>query len=130
MDRSERERAAVAAAGLAQVPFTRATPADVAGCEGFTNSVSNRTPGLCHRCERYCHIGNSYIEPALQLNNGAPSCDNWRPLLSADQIAAVDETMNHAAHRAPAQGGEKALPLGAASAGCTDDQQHTGGVRS
>lgn len=90
-DRAEREREAMAAAGLAPVPFTRTTPADVAGCEGFT-MLNGRVPGLCHRCERYGHSSRSYVTPALQLNNGAASCDNWRPLLSADQIAAVDET--------------------------------------
>lgn len=125
MDRSERERAAVAAAGLSPVPYTRTTPADVAGCEGFTNSISRRAPGLCYRCERFGHAGSSYIAPALTLKNGAASCPNYRPLLGADQVAAVDETAGlHAAHRAPAQGGDKDLPLGAGIAG----SGHTGGV--
>lgn len=110
MDRESRERAAVAAAGLAPVPYTRTTPADVAGCEGFTNSVSRRSPGLCYRCERFGHAGRSYIAPALTLKNGEASCPNWRPLLSAAQVAAVDEQAGlHATHCAPAGGGEKSL---------------------
>lgn len=113
-DRSERERAAVSAAGLAPVPFSRTTSADVAGCEGFT-MLNGRVPGLCHRCERYGHNSRSYVTPALLLNNGTASCDNWRPLLSADQIAAVDETMaaGHAPHLAPSSGRGTSLHLGA-----------------
>lgn len=107
-DRAEREREAMAAAGLAPVPFTRTTSADVAGCEGFTR-LNGRVPGLCHRCERYGHNSRSYVTPALELDNGAASCDDWRPLLSPDQIAAVDGMGAHAGTvRAAAEGGKSA----------------------
>lgn len=83
--------AAMQAAGLAPVPFKRTTPADVPGCEGFTNSVSRRSPGLCYRCASFGHNGSSWIAPALTLKAGEASCPNWSPLISADQIAATDD---------------------------------------
>ena len=124
-DRSERERAAVSAAGLAPVPFSRTTSADVAGCEGFT-MLNGRVPGLCHRCERYGHNSRSYVTPALLLNNGTASCDNWRPLLSADQIAAVDETMGHVGTVRAIQPAQVSQEVG----GCDSVHAISGGVSS
>ena len=124
MDRESRERAAVAAAGLSPVPYTRTTPADVAGCEGFTNSISRRAPGLCYRCERFGHAGSSYIAPALLLKSGAASCPNYRPLLGADQVAAVDETAGlHVGNVPHASEGVHPTDFGGLNV-----QQHTGGV--
>lgn len=48
--------------------------------------------------------------------------------MSAEQVAAMDETMNHAPHCASGGAVEKSLHVGPASAGCTDQQQHSGGV--
>ena len=129
MDRSERDRAAMAQAGLTAVPFKRITPADVAGCEGVTQ-LNGRTFGLCHRCERYGHNGRVHVLPQLVWRaNGVADCAHFRQLLSDEQVAAMDETGGiHATHCAPVQGGEKALPVGPATAGCTESQRHSGVV--
>ncbi len=108
------------------IPFPRVVAADVAGCEGFT-MLNGRVPGLCHRCERYGHNSRSYVTPALLLNNGTASCDNWRPLLSADQIATVDETMGaavHAPHGPAAPDSRQAFGIG----GGVADSECSGGV--
>lgn len=124
-DRSERERAAVAAAGLTPVPYMRTTPADVAGCEGRISSTTNRTIGLCHRCERFGHNGNRWTEPAAFLDgNRAWDCPNHRPLLSADQVAAVDEQAGlHVGNVPHSSAGVHPIDFGGLNV-----QQHTGGV--
>mgnify|MGYP000387908444 FL=1 len=123
MDRSERDSAAMAQAGLTAVPFKRITPADVAGCEGVTQ-LNGRTFGLCHRCERYGHNGRVHVLPQLVWRaNGVADCAHFRQLLSDEQVAAMDETGGiHAMHSAPARAAEKALPVGAGCIASTEGE--------
>ena len=126
MDRSERDRAAMAQAGLAPVLL-----ADAA-CPGHRR-ISGQTIGLCINCGRLGAQGPQHIQPAAFLDgSGSWDCPNRRSLgalLDAETVAAVDETGGiHATHCAPVQGGEKALPVGAATAGCTESQRHSGVV--
>jgi len=110
--KAAQERAAMAAAGLAPVPFTRTAPADVAGCEGYTSRIANRVAPLCHTCERYGHNSRSYVAPALVIASGQASCENFRPLLSADQVAAMDEMAGHVRTVRPATDSAPCLTVG------------------
>ena len=64
--------------------------------------------------------------------SGSWDCPNRRSLgalLDAETVAAVNEQAGlHGANCAPVWGGEKALPLGPATAGCTESQRHSGVV--
>jgi len=85
------------------IPFPRVVAADVAGCEGHdlkpVRSIIRQPLPYCSlTCLRYGHNGSSFIEPAVTFTNGVPHCPHHRELLSADQIAAVDETMGAAVH--------------------------------
>ena len=105
------------------IPFPRVIPADIAGCEGHEVSVVTRKPmPYCViTCERYGHAGSSHLEPAVTFIDGTPHCPHHRPLLSADQIAAVDEQAGlHATHCAPAGGGEKSLHRGSVDSTTTE----------
>ena len=92
MDRSERDRAAMAQAGLAPVLL-----ADAA-CPGHRR-ISGQTIGLCINCGRLGAQGPQHIQPAAFLDgSGSWDCPNRRSLgalLDAATVAAVDETMTH-----------------------------------
>lgn len=82
------------------IPFPRTVAADVAGCEGHdlkpVRSIIRQPLPYCSlTCLRYGHNGSSFIEPAVTFTDGVPHCPHHRELLSADQIAAVDETAGH-----------------------------------
>ena len=120
MDRSERDRAAMAQAGLAPVLL-----ADAA-CPGHRR-ISGQTIGLCINCGRLGAQGPQHIQPAAFLDgSGSWDCPNRRSLgalLDAETVAAVDETGGiHATHCAPVQGGEKALPVGAGCIASTEGE--------
>ena len=91
------------------IPFPRVVAADVAGCEGHDlkpvrSLIRQPLPYCSLTCLRYGHNGSSFIEPAVTFTNGVPHCPHHRELLSADQVAAVDETMNHAPQSATQPG--------------------------
>ena len=105
---------------MPSIPFPRVVAADVAGCEGHdlkpVRSIIRQPLPYCSlTCLRYGHNGSSFIEPAVTFTNGVPNCPHHRELLSADQIAAVDETMTagHAPHLAPSSGSGTSIHLGA-----------------
>lgn len=89
MDRSERDRAAMAQAGLTPILL-----ADAA-CPGHRR-ISGQTIGLCINCGRLGVQGPKHIQPAAFMDGqGSWDCPNRRSLgalLSDEQVQAVDET--------------------------------------
>ena len=123
-DRAERERAAMADKGLAPIPIrSHPMPSDVAACGGTYHERRQTTVGLCYGCARYGHHARVHIAPAAFNDGSKWDCPNFLPLVSADQVAAVDETagMGHATHGAPANTAAPCLPVGG------PDVQHSDG---
>lgn len=83
----ERER--LNKAGIKPIPFAND---DFAACGGKFILSRNQTAGLCYLCKRYGHRSRTHVEPVAQFNGERWDCENFRALVTAAQVEAVDET--------------------------------------